>query len=141
MTLGERIERALTVRLAQTAPSAPDPRLRGRTYAVPFDRVWTSALALVGGRLRGWSLIEADDLEGVIRGEAVAPVLRRVSDVTVHVRLDADGQTRVDARSISRTERGDLGANVRLLTRFFEQLDRLLTPPKGAAPPAPTYPS
>src|SRR5690606_34647712 len=30
---------------AETDPSAADGRLVGRTYAIPFDRVWTSAVA------------------------------------------------------------------------------------------------
>jgi uncharacterized protein (DUF1499 family) len=46
--------------------------------------------------------------------------------VEVRILLDADAQTRVDARSVSRVEKADLGANARRLVRFFDGLDRAL---------------
>jgi hypothetical protein len=41
---------------AATAPDSTDRRLRGRTYAVPFEHVWQAARSLAGGGLRGWTL-------------------------------------------------------------------------------------
>lgn len=131
----------LTRNAAETGRDARDPRLRGRTYAVPFERVWTGALKLARGGLRGWRLVEADDLQGVIRAEATTLFLRAVDDVTIHISLDADAQTRVDARSASRKDRRDLGRNARRLDRFFRRLDRILAGRRGAAPPQPSYPA
>ena len=111
---------------AATRPDHHDRRLRGRTYPVPFERVWQAAVGLASGGLRGWRLLEADDQRGVIRAEATTLVLRFVDDVRVQVSLDPDAQTRVDARSASRKGRGDLGTNARRLHRFFRALDRRL---------------
>lgn len=104
-------------------------RLRGRIYPIPFERVWRAALALAGGGLRGWRVLDADDLAGVIRAEATSLLFHRVADVEIRVGLDQDAQTRVDARSASRGRRGDLGASVRRLRRFLRRLDRALAAP------------
>ena len=40
--------RGLTQNRAETSPTAEDRRLRGRTYAIPFETVWSAALALAG---------------------------------------------------------------------------------------------
>jgi len=114
----------LTHTAAATRPDHDDPRLRGRTYAVPFEHVWQAARALCAGGLKRWTLLEEDDQEGVLRAESTLLLPRRVSDVTVFIRLDRDAQTRVDARSVSRRDGGgDLGANARRLRRFFKALD------------------
>ena len=45
----------------------------------------------------------------------------------IHIRLDQDGQTRVDLRSASRVgNRGDLGTNARRIHKFCKALDRKL---------------
>lgn len=116
----------LTRTRAQTDSRSPDPRLVGRTYAIPFDRVWSEALALAGGGLSRWRLLDADDERGLIRAEATSRVLRRVGDVQVRVSLDANAQTRVDLISVSRGGKGDLGANARRIGRFTRELDRRL---------------
>jgi hypothetical protein len=125
----ERLRRfmaSLQATEAHTSPEAGDPRLRGRTYAVPFEQVWQAALRLADGGLGGWVLVSADDQAGVINAEAANALLRRTDDVEVRILLDADAQTRVDARSVSRVEKADLGANARRLVRFFDGLDRAL---------------
>lgn len=126
--------RMLRENAAATGPGAKDPRLRGRTYAVPFERVWRASLALADRELKGWRVVQADDCEGVIRAEATARFPRLVADVTIRITLDADAQTRVDASARSRTPRGDWGASVRLLDLFFTALDRML---ESGGPPAP----
>lgn len=108
-----------------TDPRASDERLRGRTYAVPFDRVWSAALE-VAGAFRGWTVVSFNDLTGRIHVEATSLVLRAVDDVYLMVGLDEDGQTRVDARARTRGGRPDLGRKTRLLGRFFRRLDRAL---------------
>lgn len=121
--------RLLRENAAATAPDAEDPRLRGRTYAVPFEQVWQATLALVGGQLNGWRVVEADDYDGVIRAEATARLPRTIADVTVRITLDPNAQTRVDAQAVSRTNRGDLGASTRHLIRLFTALDQSLHTP------------
>lgn len=121
------IVRGLTRNVAYTSPSAEDPRLRGRTYAVPFEEVWQAATKLVGGELKRWEILEADDQEGLIRGTAHGMMERFTSGITVRITLDADAQTRVDAMSASRSGRAGLGINGRRLIRFFNRLDRAVS--------------
>lgn len=143
--LYDAVVRGLTRNVAFTSPRARDPRLRGRTYAIPFEDVWQSTTTLVGGGLNRWELLEADDQEGIIRGVARGRFERSGSAVTIRITLDANAQTRVDALSASRVGRADLGANARLIRRYFRALDRLLEEGRGAEiesfrlePPAPT---
>ena len=117
----------LTRNVAFTAPAAEDERLRGRTYAIPFEDVWQASLQLVDGGLKRWSLREFDDREGIIRGTARGRLGRFTSTVTIRISLDVDAQTRVDAMSASRVGRMDLGANTRRLHRFFAALDAAMT--------------
>lgn len=117
------MRRALTRNVAATEPEHPDARLRGRTYAVPFEHVWRAAVTLADGGLSRWSLLSADDYEGILHAKAHTLVRKRVSDVTVRISLDQDAQTRVDARSASREGRVDFGLNARRLARFFKHLD------------------
>ncbi|HEX7051593.1 MAG TPA: DUF1499 domain-containing protein [Longimicrobiales bacterium] len=128
-----RLLSAFTRNQASTAPDADDPRLRGRTYAIPFDRVWELALALADGGLRRWHVLDADDQEGVIHAEAHAALFRTIHDVTIRIGLDADAQTRVDAQAAARTTRGDLGASARRIAAFFRALDRALARPATTA--------
>ena len=121
-----RIGRALSRNTAQTAEGDPDPRLRGRTYAIPFEQVWQASLALAGGGLRRWRVIDSDDNEGVIRAESTSLVWRFVDDITITIRLDHDAQTRVDVQSRSRKGTADLGANARRIAKFFRALDKRL---------------
>lgn len=124
--LKRRIVNALSDNEASTSPDAVDPRLRGRTYAIPFERVWHEALQLAGGKLPRWKVVEADDREGIIHAEATTPLLRATDDVSIRVSLDRDAQTRVDLQSRSRTGRADLGVNARRVAKFCRMLDRRL---------------
>jgi len=120
------LKRALTRNRAATAPDHPDHRMRGRRYAIPFQEVWEAVGVLAGGGLRGWTLVEADDMAGTVRAEARTPLFRFTDDVEIRVRLDRDAQTRVDLVSASRVGKGDLGANARRIRWFLRRLDREL---------------
>lgn len=115
---------------AQTDPHSRNPRLRGRTYAIPFDRVWSTALAAIHGGLRRWRVLSSDDQKGVILAEARTALLRRDVDIHVRIGLDDHGQTRVDVRTALRSAHGDLGSTSRLIGSFLDELDRRL----GATP-------
>lgn len=119
-----RIWRALTSSVAATRVAHEDVRLRGRTYGIPFEDVWTAAHDLAAGGMRGWRVVTVDDEDGVIEAEATTPLRRRIDDVVIRIRLDEDAQTRVDARSAARQGRFDGGRNARRLGRFFRALDR-----------------
>lgn len=124
--IGELAHKAwlgLTRNVAFTAPGAEDERLRGRTYAIPFEDVWQASLRLVDGGLKRWELLEHDDREGIIRGVAHGRTRRFTSAVTIRISLDPDAQTRVDALAASRVGSRDFGANARRLDRFFRALD------------------
>ena len=118
--------RGLSQNRAETDPRSPDPRLRGRTYAISFDRVWNAALALSGGQLPRWSISSADDGEGIIRARVRARLRRHEDDVRIAVILDENGQTRVDMASASLLRKRDLGANARHIHRFLRALDAKL---------------
>ena len=113
----------LTRNVAFTSPTSEDPRLRGRTYAIPFETVWQACLSLAGGGLKRWEVLEHDDQEGLIRGRVRGRLSRFTSAVTIRIALDADAQTRVDGLAASQAGRGDLGTNARRLGRFFSSLD------------------
>lgn len=111
---------------AATNPGASDPRLRGRTYAIPFEDVWQASISLSRGRLRGWSLVSADDTSGAIEVLARTTVLGFEDDVRIAIGLDENAQTRVDVEVVSRNQRRDLGRTRRSIGRFLRRLDRHL---------------
>ena len=112
---------------AFTDPDSSDPRLLGRTYAIPFETVWQGSVGLCGGGLSGWSIESADDHQGVIQA-AVRPVLLAPEIlVRINIGLDANAQTRVDVAATARTERGDFGRSRRVVGTFLKKLDRKLS--------------
>ena len=123
--LGRSIWRGLTQNAVQTSPNAEDPRLRGRTYSVPFAKVWDEIVGMIVSNKR-WQLIRAHEGEGSIRAEARTLVFRFVDDVWFRVKLDENALTRVDMRSASRIGNADLGTNARRIHRFLRKLDRKL---------------
>ncbi|HIF55669.1 MAG TPA: DUF1499 domain-containing protein [Gemmatimonadetes bacterium] len=112
---------------AHTDVSATDPRLRGRTYAIPFDGVWKTALRISNKQMRGWSVLYIDDQTGVIVAEALRLPWRDKDDVRISIGLDENGQTRVDLRSTSRQGKRDWGRNRRRILSFLRLLDRELS--------------
>ena len=120
------ILRGLTETEVATDPMAADRRLRGRTYAIPFDDVWSAANRLVRGELTRWILYTADDQAGVIVGLARPLLWGQPCHVRIEIGLDENAQTRVDASSVSGGKRGDMGRGRRALGRFFRALDGTL---------------
>ncbi len=125
-----RLAKALTTNRAETDPSSDDPRLLGRTYAIPFEAVWRSCLSLVRER-SGWRLLQSDDLVGFIRVRCTTRLFRQEGDLEIRIGLDEHGLTRVDLRSRSRTRRADLGVNARRVGRFSKKLDESLGAGQG----------
>lgn len=123
MNLG-KLRAVWTENQAHTHPEHPDPRLRGRTYAIPFARVWAAVAELSQGGLRGWNTLLSDEDLGILKAECTVPLLRSSDEIEVRMSLDENGQTRVDVSSTSNTEKGDLGRNARRIRKFFRTLDK-----------------
>lgn len=113
-------------RSVETDPRSSDHRLRGRTYAIPFERVWTEALALADGGLRGWRVLESDDRDGLIVSSRTTFLFRRVTEVRIEIGLDENAQTRVDVRATYFGSRPTFGAEPRLIASFIRRLDARL---------------
>lgn len=111
---------------ARTHPRAEDPRLRGRTYTIPFETVWQGCLS-VGRALPSWSVHRSDDRAGTIRCVVASGLLFPAVYVDVDVGLDDNGQTRVDVEATSATERTNLGRSRRLVIRYISALDSALS--------------
>lgn len=124
MSLGGR--KGTTDRRVGTDLRSDDPRLRGRTYAIPFDRVWNSILALAGEEVGRWRVLRVDDEKGIIEAEAVLPILGVVGAIRFDVRLDPEGQTRVDMSCTPPGRRGSVRGAAGRIGRFFNALDRRL---------------
>jgi hypothetical protein len=122
----KEVLRGFTENQAFTDPHGEDPRLRGRTYGIPFEAVWQASIGLGGGGLRGWSIESADDQLGVISVHVSGGLISSEVMVRINIGLDANAQTRVDLAATSRTERGDLGRSGRLIARFTRRLDKKL---------------
>ena len=122
----KEVLRGFTKNRASTDPGASDPRLRGRTYTIPFEDVWQASISLCEGGLRGWGIVMADDQAGGIDGLYRTPIIGLEVDVWIQVGLDEDAQTRVDVQAASRTERTDLGLTKRTIARFFRRLEKKL---------------
>ena len=105
------------------APDGPE----GRTYTVPFAEVWDAATADIRGR-RGWEIVHADEERGLLTVVCRSRLRRSSDDLSVWVRLDEYGLTRVDARAGSREGRLTPGANRRRILDLLESLDRTLGP-------------
>jgi hypothetical protein len=118
--------RALVGSDVRTDQGSPDPSLRGRTYAISFERVWAVALAVADGGLRGWKVVRSDDVRGLLEAEAQSSITKRISDVRIKVGLDSNGQTRVDAQASERKSAVELGGNRRRVKRFMAALDQQL---------------
>lgn len=124
--------RALTQNRAFTDPDDDDPRMRGRSYAIPFLLVWETAHGIAQGT-PGWTIVSSDWQAGEIVAEASTGLWKKsTDDVWVRLSLDQDGQTCVEMISASRSERGDLGANARRIARFLRTLDARLLASRNA---------
>lgn len=107
-----------------TDPRAEDAGLRGRTYAIPFDRVWKAAHDLADGGLRRWSVVRDDDREGTLEARSRTWPRGRVDEIVISVGLDENGQTRVDLRCRRADEAMTRRRHPHLVRRFFDKLDR-----------------
>lgn len=123
--------KALTTGEVETAQSQEDPELTGRTYAIPFGRVWDAVVRLSAGGLSGWKMVRWDDDAGLVEAEVRGPFLKLAADVTVRVVLDENAQTRVDVTARRQGRGRDLGTGGRRIRRFMHALDERLEAGSG----------
>jgi len=95
------------------------PDLVPKYYDAAMSDMFDRALAAV--EAMGWELVAAVPEEGRIEATATTFWFRFKDDVVIRLR-EEDGQTRVDARSLSRVGGGDAGTNGKRLQKFFEML-------------------
>jgi hypothetical protein len=103
--------------------------LKGRSYGIPFDRVWNTALALVREGVAGSRLLHADDIRGILEAEGGAWLGGAPDEVWIRISLDENVQTRVDVDLIATS--GLWIAPIRhrwRLARLLAQLDARLNP-------------
>ncbi len=110
----------------RTSADSDNPGLVGRTYAIPFGTVWDAIVALAGGGLKGWKIARWDDQIGLVAADVTSWPIPLAATVLISVKLDADGQTRVDMSIRNVADEGRLPINQRRIDRFFRELDRSL---------------
>jgi uncharacterized protein (DUF1499 family) len=77
--------------------------------------------ALAEARDMGWDIVAADSSAGRIEATATTRWFGFKDDVVIRVRPDAQG-SRVDARSVSRVGKSDLGTNAARIREYLEAL-------------------
>lgn len=118
---------ANTAEYGRSKDMTPEKLARLQHQAYPYIRplhldagpeaVFKRALAAV--RTMGWKLVDADSNAGRIEATATTFWFRFRDDIVIRVRADGEG-TRLDARSVSRVGKGDVGTNARRLRKFLD---------------------
>ena len=101
--------------------------IRDRTYTAPFAVVWDAVAAEVASR-RGWELVHADEDRGLFTVTCRSRLRRTAEDLSIWVRLDEYGLTRLDVRSDHRAGRLDALAARRRVRELLEAVDGTLGP-------------
>jgi hypothetical protein len=96
------------------------PDIEPQVFDQPASAVFARALAAVD--TLGWELVDTDPDSGRIEATDTTFWFRFKDDVVISVRENASGQTVVQARSVSRVGRSDVGKNAARLREFFALL-------------------
>jgi uncharacterized protein (DUF1499 family) len=115
---------------AATSPGQEDEALRSRFYEAPLSRVITAAQTTLQNQRtysRSWKITGYDSSTADSQQIHIeVPVLVFTDDLTVSIKQESDGHTRVDCVSASRIGSGDFGENKRHVVQFLDALDLLL---------------
>jgi len=95
------------------------PDLQPLLITQPANVVFAAAKDVV--LEKGWTLVDANEVEGRIEATAETGWVRFKDDVVIRIQPGRD-QTRVDVRSTSRIGRGDMGANARRVRDYLSAL-------------------
>ncbi|MGI9037776.1 MAG: DUF1499 domain-containing protein [Gemmatimonadota bacterium] len=108
-----------------------DTRKRGQpegcVYAVPFAEVWDLVASEIQSQ-RGWDLVHADEERGMFTVVCRSRFPKRTDDLTIWIRLDENGLTRLDVRSSSREGRRQPGGLKRRVESLLGSVERSLGP-------------
>jgi uncharacterized protein (DUF1499 family)/NADH:ubiquinone oxidoreductase subunit K len=100
------------------------PDIQPLQVPLPPAQVFEAALATA--RDQDWIIVATDPANGRIEATDSTFWFGFIDDVVVRLTPGADGDTRVDVRSVSRVGVGDAGANARRVRNFlFDLADRL----------------
>ena len=106
-----------------------DTRITGspesRVYAAPFARIW-DALHDEISRRRRWMVIHSDEDLGLLTAVCRTLLPWEIGHLSVWVRLDEYGLTRVEVRSTSRSKLALPGGNRRRVRAIVSALDNQL---------------
>ena len=92
-----------------------------RPLILPLAPDVTFARALDAARGAGWAIVAADSTDRRIEATETTGWFGFKDDVVVRIR-PADGGSRVDVRSVSRTGRSDVGTNARRIRAYLRSL-------------------
>ncbi|MEO7386949.1 MAG: DUF1499 domain-containing protein [Gammaproteobacteria bacterium] len=99
------------------------PEIKPLFFSRPANVVFDAALAVVADK--GWTLVDSNVADGRIEATAESRWIRLKDDVVIRVQPGRD-QTRVDVRSKSRADRGDMGANASRVQDYLDSLNERL---------------
>ncbi len=108
---------------AAAAQKQAFPDLQPVFITQPANVVFAAAKAVVAEK--GWTLVDASEVDGRIEATAETAWVHFKDDVVIRIQPGRD-QTRVDVRSKSRIGRGDMGANARRVRDFLSALQSQL---------------
>lgn len=128
----------LPIRMTTGAPNSPEyggpaiaaqqraawPTLGPLRLPVPpqqaFERAWAAARAM------GWEIVEANATEGRIEATDTTFWFGFKDDIVIRVAPDGAtmARTRIDARSVSRVGKGDVGTNARRIQAYLAKIVR-----------------
>jgi len=98
------------------------PDVRPLTLPVPTDEAFEEVLETFAEL--DWPVTDGNQDDGLIEGTIRSPWFGFRDDIVVRLAPEADGQTRVDVRSIARDGRNDGGRNAEHVKDFIEELQR-----------------
>ncbi len=108
---------------AAAAQKQAFPELQPLLATQPANVVFAAAKDVVAEK--GWTLVDASEVDGRIEATAETPWVHFKDDVVIRI-LPGRDQTRVDVRSKSRVGRGDMGANARRVQDYLTTLQSRL---------------
>ena len=92
-----------------------------KTIATDMSPIEAMERAVSVAESLGWEVYNTDNTNGHIEATYTSFWFGFVDDIVIRVGIDAQGQTIVDLRSVSRVGRSDLGANAARIQAFSKQ--------------------
>jgi uncharacterized protein (DUF1499 family) len=122
-----RFSTAMTQHEAQTSAAPEFPELKTRIYNASREQVFKAAVETASS-IPKWTLVSQDATSGIIKAVWTSTVRQFRDDITITIHSEGS-QARVEAHSISREGKGDIGMNRHHLKTFLEALDQRMKAP------------